>query len=305
LHTAAIHVLLRELNELDYPLTDMMRWLNRRTSEYFEDGTFAGALVFEVDMETRQMRWACAGIPEVFVSTRDIKGVIAKPGMYLSIRDDETFEMHSLPFSVGDSFYFMTDGLSDIIQQNDDLPLERFPDMVTILKDLSESAGCRDDATAVCIHIKSLATSLNCENDWPCVLHFSSYGDYLRIKPELSRIIAVVIGTPHSFQEVAINEALANALECRDGIPRQHKVRIKLNRLGRWFIVRVRTSRMGFAGNAVLRRLRSHPEEAFEFVEDASMGRGIPIMLSLSQKMLYNSEGTEVLMAWRLNAEKC
>lgn len=305
LHTAAIHVLLIEVNELDYPLTDMMRWLNQRTSEYFDEGTFAGALVFEVDMETRQMRWACAGIPEIFVSTRDIKGVIAKPGMYLSIRDDEKFEMHSLSFSEGDSFYFMTDGLSDIIQQCGDLPLESFPDMVTILKDLSQSAECHDDATAVCIHIKSLVSSLICENDWPCVLRFSSYGDYLRLKPELSRIIATVTGAPHSFQEVAINEALANALECRDGIPRQHKVRIKLNKLGRWFIARVHTSRMGFAGNAVLRRLRSHPEEAFEYVEAASMGRGIPIMLSLSQKMLYNSEGTEVLLAWRLYAGKC
>ena len=45
---------------------------------------------------------------------------------------------------------------------------------------------------------------------------------------------------------------------------------------------------------------RSHPEELFDFGEDAAMGRGIPIMLSTTDRMCYNSEGTEVLLAWRL-----
>ena len=53
-------------------------------------------------------------------------------------------------------------------------------------------------------------------------------------------------------------------------------------------------------GNAILRRLRSQPADMFSFGEDASMGRGIPMMLSISHKMTYNSEGTEVLLAWRL-----
>ena len=112
--------------------------------------------------------------------------------------------------------------------------------------------------------------------------------------------MADVTGRLHSFQEVAVNEALANAMECRDGIPRQHTARLRFNKIGKRLIVRVKSSRMGFAGNAVLRRLRSHPEEMFSYGEDASMGRGIPIMLSVADKMTYNSEGTEVLLAWKL-----
>ena len=61
--------------------------------------------------------------------------------------------------------------------------------------------------------------------------------------------------------------------------------------------------RMGFAGNALLRRLRNHPEEMFLYGEDAGMGRGIPIMLSVTDRMLYNSEGTEVLLAWRMTGQ--
>jgi len=97
-----------------------------------------------------------------------------------------------------------------------------------------------------------------------------------------------------------VHEALANAMECRDGAPRQHKARIRFNKVGNRLVVRVKTSRLGFAGNAILRRLRSHPEDMFAFGEDAAMGRGIPMMLSMSHKMTYNSEGTELLLAWRL-----
>ena len=137
-------------------------------------------------------------------------------------------------------------------------------------------------------------------NSWPRSFYFSGYGDYLRLKGEVSRVLAEVTGSPHSLQEVAVNEALANAMECRDASPRQHHARLRFNRLGRWFVVRVRTSRLGFAGNALLRLLRLHPSDMFEFGEDATMGRGIPIMLSLAHRMTYNSEGTEVLLAWKL-----
>ena len=120
----------------------------------------------------------------------------------------------------------------------------------------------------------------------------------------MAKILAEVTGLPHSPQEVAVHEALANAMECRDGVPRQHKARLRFNRVGNRLIVRVKTSRIGFAGNAILKRLRSQPEDMFSFGEDASMGRGIPMMLSMSHKMTYNSEGTEVLLAWKLSNVK-
>ena len=103
------------------------------------------------------------------------------------------------------------------------------------------------------------------------------------------------------MQEVAVNEALANALECRDGVSRQHRVELRLNKIGKWFSVRVKTSRMGFAGNSMLRRLRANPGEFFAFGEDLGMGRGLPIMLSTANRMTYNNEGTELLLAWRLD----
>ena len=300
LHTASLHVLLREVNERDLPLSDAMRWLNLRAGDYFDEATFAATLGFEVDLETRQLRWVCAGIPDLWLATKSQQGVVACPGMCLGISESETFETHTLPIEVGDCLYFMTDGLTDQLAGKTGLPLDRYTELVELLRTLSLSPERRDDATAVCLHVRALPQSTLRQDGWPRVLRFNGYGDYQRLKGEVGKILTQVTGLPHSQQEVAVHEALANAMECRDGVARQQKARVKFNRVGRWLIVRVKTTRIGFAGNAVLRRLRSHPEDMFSFGEDASMGRGIPMMLSMSHKMTYNSEGTEVLLAWRL-----
>jgi len=300
LHTSSMHVLLREVNELDLPLVEQMRWINQRVGQYFDEGTFAGALAFELDLQVRELRWVCAGIPEIWVATQTVQGVVAKPGMYLGVDAEESFEMHTLPIESGDSCYFLTDGLADLLAGRQELPVDDFPAMVSVLRQLATDQDCRDDATAVCLQVKALPQALIRESGWPKVLRFNGYGDYQRLKGEIAEILAEVTGLAHSRQEVAVNEALANALECRDGIPRLHRAEICFRRIGGGLSVRVKSSRMGFAGNAILRRLRSKPEELFSFGEDAGMGRGIPIMLSVSDKMTYNSEGTELLLAWKL-----
>ena len=300
LHTSALHLLLREINEQDLPLTEQVAWLNRRASQYFDDASFAAALGFEIDLTLRKLRWICAGIPDIRVATADVRGIVTRSGMYLGIKPDEIFEVHELALHEGDALYFMTDGLTEQIGLQTDLPFERFAAMVKFIEALAESPQRRDDATAFCIRIKALPARPDPENSWPMIMQFNGFGDYQRFRSEVSRIIASVVGKDHSMQEVAVNEALANALECRDGASRQHRVRLRFHRIGRWFTVRVRTTRMGFAGNAMLRRLRANPEAYFSFGEDVGMGRGLPIMLSAADRMLYNDDGTELLLAWNL-----
>ena len=300
LHTASMHVLLREVNELDLPLTEQMRWLNRRMSEYFDEASFAGALGFEVDLQTRQLRWCCAGMPLVWLSTAARQGLERCPGMYLGIRSSESYELHTLELVAGDVVCFMTDGLSRLVAQKSPEQPSRYELMQALLKELALSRQCSDDATAICIRVNSLPESSANGDGWPRVFRLNGYGDYQRYKGEIAKVLAEVTGKPHSLQEVAVNEALANAMECRDGVARQHRARLRINKLGHRLVVRVHTSRIGFAGNAMLRRLRSHPEEMFAYGEDAWMGRGIPIMLSTTDRMTYNNEGTEVLLVWRL-----
>ena len=304
LHTSALHLLLREINEQDLPLSEQVAWLNRRASQYFDEASFAAALVFEIDLTLRKLRWVCAGIPDIRVATADVRGIVARSGMYLGIRPEEIFEVHELALRKGDAFYFLTDGLTDRIGLQTDLPFDRFNAMVKYIETLARAPERRDDATAICIKVKALPERTDPGNAWPRVMDFNGYGDYQRFRSEISCIVAAETGTDHSIQEVAVNEALANALECRDGIARQHRVRLRFHRIGRWFIVRVRTTRMGFAGNAMLRRLRATPDKYFSFGEDVGMGRGLPIMLSTADRMVYNDEGTELLLGWKLGETK-
>jgi sigma-B regulation protein RsbU (phosphoserine phosphatase) len=300
LHTSAMHVLLREVNELDLPLTEQMRWLNRRAGQYFDDAAFAGAVGFELDLETRELRWSCAGMPHVWLDGRDRQELVACPGMYLGICSTEDFELQSVPLRVGDSVCFMTDGISEVIARRiGERQPQGYNEMVQLLISVASGNERHDDATAICVRVKSLPDSIIHKEGWPRTMRFNGYGDYQRLKGEVRKILAEVTGQEHSLQEVAVHEALANAMECRDGIPRQHQARLRINRIGNRLIVRVRTSRLGFAGNALLRRLRSQGE-LFAYGEDASMGRGIPIMFATTHRMTYNSEGTELLLAWKL-----
>ena len=296
--------MLREVNELDLPLTEQMRWLNRRAGQYFDDATFAGAIAFELDLEMRQLRWICAGVPKFWVNAKARQGVVDCAGLYLGINWNESFDLHTLPIDVGDSFYFLTDGLSDLLDAETDPLPGKFLEMVEYLKKLSENQARHDDATAVCIRIRSLPKSTARHNSWPQVYRFNGYGDYQRLRNEVAGLLAKVTGKIHSLVEVAVNEALANAMACRDGVARQHRAQLRINKVGNRLIVRVTTSRIGFAGNVMLRRLRANPETMFTLGEDSWMGRGVPIMLSTAHWMTYNSEGTELLLAWKLNESK-
>ena len=300
LHAAAFHVMLREVNETDLPLDSQIKELNRRATRHFDDETFAAAIAFEVDLENRELRWVAAGITEFRVTAGASQRKILTPGMFLGIVEDENYELRTLPLAEGDCFYFCTDGLTDRLNSQAETSRCSWPDMLRRLQELVQEWECRDDATAVSLRIESFPKNMSGEANWPRVLQLNGYGDYRRRRDEIVKIIAELTGLPHSRQEVAVNEALINALECRDGATRQHQARLRINRVGKRLIVRVKTSRIGFAGNAVLLRLRSHPDEMFAFGTDASMGRGIPLMLSLAHQMKYNGEGTELLLAWKL-----
>lgn len=301
LHTSALQVLLREVNDLDLPLTEQMRWLNRRTAQYFEQESFAGAVGFELDLRTHRLKWSCAGIPAVWLATAERKGILSCPGLYLGIHTDESYETHALTLRQGDAVCFVTDGFSDPLERLQALPAN-YESMVELLQKMVMSSALRDDATALCVKIKAWPHSVIRREGWPRQIHFNGYADYQRLKDEVAEMLLEATGKRHSLQEVAIHEALTNAMECRDGMQRSHHADFKLNLIGQRLIARIKTSRIGFAGNAMLKRLRANPAEMFAFGEDAGMGRGIPIMLSTSQYMAYNSEGTELLLAWKLES---
>ena len=292
LYTAALSVLLHEAAEMDVALQEQLCWLNRQIVNRFEDTVLVSAIGFELDLQARELRCVGAGINRFWRYGSAHGETVDVRGLTLGVHEQQVYSSVVLPLVAGDCLYFTTIELRGLLDLLPELPLENFQKMMGLLSVIAEEPDCRDDATAVCICIKSLPQDWDLSM-WPKILKYNGYEDYRRLQGKIKKLLTEVTGQQHSLQEVAVNEALANALECRDGQSRSQKARLKINKIGNRLIVRVKTSRIGFAGNAVLRRLRSQPEDMFSFGEDAAMGRGIPLMLAMSNKMTYNADGTE------------
>jgi len=302
LYTSTLNVLLHEAAELDASLAEQVGWLNRQVGRHFESDAFAAAIAFEMDLPARELRYVGAGMNRFWADMATVQGQVTVAGRYLGLSRQADFQQHCLPLAAGDRLCFITDGMERLLEGDANGPKGLLTDCRRLRAALAAVAKCEelsDDATAVCIQIKALPQSL-LSDQWPKQLTLNGFNDYRRLKGEVAKLLTEATGLAHSMQEVAVNEAIANALECRDGQARSQKARLKFSRAGKWLIVRVRTSRIGFAGNAMLRRLRANPDSLFAFGEDAGMGRGIPIMLSTTDRMTYNNEGTEVLLAWKL-----
>lgn len=301
LYAAAVHVMLREISDSDLPLAEQVRVLNRRVRQYFGLGMVTRGIAFELDLETRQLRWVNAGINKFWLAGGINAGLVEHADFSAKNYPEDVLTTQALPIVSGDAFYFCTTRAATLLSAQSDPPLTQFPAMVERLRLASvNAAGEPQDVLAVCLRVRCLPERTEQKGCWPRIFRFGNYADYQRFRGEIAKVLADATGLTHSFPEVAVNEALANALECRDGVARPHQVRLRFNALGTRLIVRVKSTRLGFAGNAVLQRLKAHPEDMFAFGGSEAMGRGIPLMLSLSDKMVYNSDGTEVLLAWRL-----
>ena len=153
LQTSAMNVLLHETAELDMSLENQMQWLNRRASQYFAEESFAAAIGFEIDLEKKELRYTGAGITEFLADAGKAKGLTLVPGLFLGITEMGDFSCGCLELQQGDAFYFITDGLSDLMKQAIESKPAGFDGSVDWLQQMAQGDTKNDDATAVCIRI--------------------------------------------------------------------------------------------------------------------------------------------------------
>ena len=157
IQTSAMNVLLREAEAGKLPLLGQMRRINARAAKYFTEGAYAAMLGFELDLSRRELRYVGAGITQFYANGKRIE----VPGMFIGMWDNAEFTAGVIPAQEGDSFLFLTDGLTDALAQagsaggcsifgND------FDADVTALEKMAEENRLKDDATAVCLKIRAL-----------------------------------------------------------------------------------------------------------------------------------------------------
>ena len=154
LQTASMSVLVHEvMDQAEHlPVSGRLAWLNLRIPRYVDEHSFAAALAFELDFAAGELRYSSAGITDfLFNGLR-----ITTPGLMLGINVTESYATHRLPLHKGDSVCFMTDGISDLLTQNGLWGQYSAGGICAAFNTGRLGGVARDDATAVCISVKSL-----------------------------------------------------------------------------------------------------------------------------------------------------
>lgn len=143
-----LRYLFRQAVEKHIAVSDKLAWINNEVMPFFSGGGFAAALLFVFDFKGKTLTYSSAGISHfISLSSKEAK-VIKSPGLFLGINENEAYDEGVMPFQSGDSFFFMTDGLFEMLPQ----PINKshtFRTMYEQCKSLPFNKAIKDDASGV------------------------------------------------------------------------------------------------------------------------------------------------------------
>ena len=265
-------------------LSAKLQWINRQVLKYFTEDTFAAAICFEFDFRSHTLSVATAGVYGFLTHSAALPPVVKRAGSLIGIAEHPEYTEWSVPVQPGETFYFMSDGIFEQIEEQRDLALNDFSRALAALRALTEKPDRKDDCSAVCIRI-------NGQPSFPLRLDFFRPGEYSRIRSRLHDLLKQMTGIHAGRIDVAVGEALNNA--ARESMD----VEVKFNLIGKFVVIRVRDGGNGFNGNArVAAFLNADPEQGFDADLYAEGGRGIKIMASWMDRVVYNRQGNEVML---------
>lgn len=156
LQISALRVLFRQATEKDVPLRERVAWINREIMPCLADGSFGAAICFDLDFATGTIMLCSAGINYVLQIREGALRILTVPGLFLGISPDEEYDGYSLPMQEGDVYIFLTDGLFDVLNLREEPAGIDCQAVWQSITTMAESDGLTDDATAVCLEVKSI-----------------------------------------------------------------------------------------------------------------------------------------------------
>lgn len=152
MRASALSALLWDVSSRNWSLSEKLTWVNQEVANFFSEDTFAAVIYFEVDLKQKKLDYVSGGVNYFFSHSQSLNSRVETPGLYLGILKETDFEDFSVPIEAGNSFYFMSDGLYELLE-NEVMQWSDFSSSVKNLKKLSKSNERLDDVTALCIHI--------------------------------------------------------------------------------------------------------------------------------------------------------
>ncbi|MDU2066063.1 MAG: SpoIIE family protein phosphatase [Sporomusaceae bacterium] len=291
IQTMAISTLLNEALEKEQVWSlKMLQKVNSQLSYYLAEESFAAMMTFSLDFTKREITIISGGINYFLSSTFKQNGWVALPGLFLGLSKQADFRKITLPIQFGDTFYFLTDGIADLIFGQENVSVHDFDATVQFLRKAANNPQKYDDCSAICIKIRDTVKK-------PLIFEYTSQ-ERTVMRLRMLHTLTELTGRDDHVWGIAIAEAVTNGLQYGT------KVRVKLCRFGDKMVVRVCDNGPGFNGQEAVRAVQKRGIETV-FMERLleENGRGIPIMLSTMDQVIYNRKGNEVLLIKRLTGD--
>jgi len=263
---------------------NVLQIINQKIMQYLYEGSFVALLYFEFDLKARVLKLICAGITLFFAANPQECSLVPISGCYLGIIDNPEIETKIIPLNLGEIYCLMSDGATDLIELHGIRKQESFIEYQNWLEELAKSPERNDDFSVICVEILQ-------ENKEIKVLDIKNDTDL-----ELAHLIISEFLERHALGhalmlEVAINEALDN------GFIACGRVHVKVRRVCGKLIIRVKDEGPGFnTKDIMVEREKEKYEEEFEGMLESEKGRGILLMKTICDKVIYNAKGNEVLL---------
>ncbi len=149
--SSCLRVIFEQANIRELSLSEKLFWINNEILHFFTEDTFAAAISFEFDFKHKILTYCSSGINKFIANTQRKGQVINVKGSFLGLVPNQVYTTCQIPFDSNDHFYFVSDGLMDILPSTH--PSPDFKENLALLKDLAYGQKNKDDASAVCIYI--------------------------------------------------------------------------------------------------------------------------------------------------------
>ena len=154
LQTSALRVLGRQTITGDGSLSEKVTQLNDDITPYLEKDSFAALMVFQFDFSANLLTYVSAGINYFLVLSPSLSGVVKVPGIFVGMLPNMSYEQHTIPFYPGDSFFFLSDGMFELLTEEIIEKMNDYETAMKLMEELIRVQRRRDDATVVGIRIK-------------------------------------------------------------------------------------------------------------------------------------------------------
>lgn len=164
LNVSAFFVLFREAILTSHDPSQIVKFLNKKTVDYLGDNHYIAACCFSLNFKENQAKIVSAGINQfMFQKNKSTAQELIVKGPFLGMFEDGVFDEQILHFEEGDRFYFPTDGLDFIFNDNElkenYLKSHTIAEFIIYLKNtlnniINDIGGLKDDSTIITLEIK-------------------------------------------------------------------------------------------------------------------------------------------------------